>query len=322
MQLRRAITLFLGGVALCATLIVVAYERDLSALRTQVRGGGQVAATAAGPIEYAVAGAGLPFLSVHGASGGYDQGLLIGRALVGDTFEIIAPSRFGYLRTPLPADPSPGAQAEAYVALLNALRIDRAIVLGVSAGAPSAVQLVLRHPERVAALILLSPLGYSPDSQAPLPGSPTLLALTRLSPDFVYWAVLRLWPAALTRFLGIPPALLRHAGPDDRRWVDQLLLAGEPLSWRMAGVANDLATRSELRSAPSPLDRVAVPTLIMACSDDLFRTRPAAEYAAAHILNATLVVYPTGGHLFLGHLAEVRGTVLFFIAHLPPPRPR
>lgn len=322
MRFRRAVTLFLGGVGLCTTFLVVAYEGDLRPLRSQVLRGGQIATTRAGPIEYAVAGTGVPFLSIHGASGGYDQGLLIGRALVGDTFEIIAPSRFGYLRSPLPADPSPGAQADAYVALLSTLHVDRAIVLGVSAGAPSAVELALRHPERVAALILLSPLGYAPDSQVPLPGSPTLLAVTRLSPDFVYWAVLRLWPAALTRFLGIPPTLLRDAGPDDRRWVQQVLRASEPLSWRMPGVTNDVATRSELRSAQWPLDRLTVPTLIMACSDDLFHTQPAAEYAATHIRNATLVVYPTGGHLFLGHLAQVRRTVLFFIAHFLPLRSR
>ena len=51
-------------------------------------------------------------------------------------------------RTAMPVDASPAAQADAHLALMDALGIDRAVVLGVSAGAPSAMQLALRHPDR------------------------------------------------------------------------------------------------------------------------------------------------------------------------------
>jgi pimeloyl-ACP methyl ester carboxylesterase len=49
-------------------------------------------------------------------------------------------SRFGYLRTPLPADASAAAQADAHACLLDALGIRRAAIVGASAGAPSAMQ--------------------------------------------------------------------------------------------------------------------------------------------------------------------------------------
>jgi 2-hydroxy-6-oxonona-2,4-dienedioate hydrolase len=39
---------------------------------------------------------------------------------VGDGYRIIAPSKFGYLRSPLPADGSHVAQAETLAALLDA----------------------------------------------------------------------------------------------------------------------------------------------------------------------------------------------------------
>ena len=39
---------------------------------------------------------------------------------------------------------------------------------------------------------------------------------------------------------------------------------------------------------------IAAPTLIVTSSDDLFHTPPAAEYAAAHIPGAKLVVKRTG----------------------------
>ncbi len=54
---------------------------------------------------------GPPLLMVHGSGGGFDQGLDFARTLVPDGYRVIVPSRFGYLRTPLPADASPMAQA-------------------------------------------------------------------------------------------------------------------------------------------------------------------------------------------------------------------
>jgi pimeloyl-ACP methyl ester carboxylesterase len=61
------------------------------------------------------------------------------------------------------------------------------------------------------------------------------------------------------------------------------------------------------------MERIVSPTLIVTCSDDLFYTQPAAEYAATHIPGAQLVVYPTGGHLLIGHTADVRSTVAAFL---------
>jgi len=43
-----------------------------------------------------ILGEGPPVLIVHGAGGGYDQGLWVARDSVGEGFRIIAPSRFGY----------------------------------------------------------------------------------------------------------------------------------------------------------------------------------------------------------------------------------
>ena len=45
------------------------------------------------------------------------------------------------------------AQADAHVCLLDALGIRRAAVMGGSAGAPSALQMAIRHPDRVSAML-------------------------------------------------------------------------------------------------------------------------------------------------------------------------
>jgi pimeloyl-ACP methyl ester carboxylesterase len=86
--------------------------------------------TSCGPIEYATAGNGPPVLVIHGAGGGFDQGLAFGADLAVAGFRVIAMSRFGYLRTPLLADASPAAQADAHASLLDALDVPRASIIG------------------------------------------------------------------------------------------------------------------------------------------------------------------------------------------------
>src|SRR5690606_8227513 len=57
--------------------------------------------TAIGPVEHIDSGAGPALLALHGGMGGYDQGWLLGRALLAepDRWRLVAPSRPGYLGT-------------------------------------------------------------------------------------------------------------------------------------------------------------------------------------------------------------------------------
>src|SRR3954470_21793656 len=159
----------LTAVVVAAMLIVIAYGRDIAAARERVASGSQIAQTPCGPIEYASLGSGPALLIVHGAGGGFDQALDMAAPLVASGLRVVLMSRFGYLRTPLPSDASPAAQADAHACLLDALKIERAAVLGASAGAPSTMQLALRHPRRVSAMALLVPLAYAPDASPAAP---------------------------------------------------------------------------------------------------------------------------------------------------------
>jgi pimeloyl-ACP methyl ester carboxylesterase len=156
--------LFAAGlpVAGLAGFAWVRYLREIRRERMRASTGSEIAETRCGSIEYAEVGSGPPVLLVHGAGGGYDQGLLLGRPLAEKGFHVVAMSRFGYLRTPLPDDASAEAQADAHAALLDTLGIGRAAVVGASAGAPSAMQFALRHPDRASALVLLVPASYAP----------------------------------------------------------------------------------------------------------------------------------------------------------------
>ena len=118
--------------------------------------------TALGEVQVAVTGEGPVLLAIHGQPGGYDQALALAR-VAGPGMRVVAPSRPGYLDTP--ADHADlDAQADLMAALLDALEVADAAVLALSAGAPVALRLAERHPERVRAVALLAPV-TGPDTR-------------------------------------------------------------------------------------------------------------------------------------------------------------
>ena len=127
---RKAVIVVVTLVAGSGLLAYASYRPNLERARARISTGSRIAASRCGPIEYAEAGAGPPVLLVHGAGGGFDQGLEVGEGLARAGFRAIAPSRFGYLRTPLPADASVEAQADAHACLLDALGVESAAIVG------------------------------------------------------------------------------------------------------------------------------------------------------------------------------------------------
>lgn len=305
--------------AVAATAIVgaltSAFTRDLRAARARLASSA-VVDTAAGPTEYAIVGDGPPVLVAHGAGGGFDQGLDVGAGLVNGGLRVIAMSRFGYLRTPLPADASAAAQADAYAALLDALEIRRAAILGASAGGPSALQFALRHPERTAALVLLAPAAYAPrPGGAPpvrTPPGVELLSSTVLRSDFLFWAAVRAAPNTLTgSILGTPPELLRGAGAEEQARIARMLTHILPVTLRRVGLQNDAAVTTNLQRYD--LGAIAAPTLVLSAADDLYGTYEMGRYTADHIPGARFVGYDSGGHLLVGHEAESTAEILAFL---------
>jgi pimeloyl-ACP methyl ester carboxylesterase len=310
----RMLWLLLALVAIGGAIAFALYKQDLADARAQVRSGSKLAETSAGVIEYATRGGGPAVLALHGAGGGYDQGLMIAGAFLGDGFKVIAPSRFGYLRTPVPRDASPAAQADAHAALLTALGLDRAIVLGLSAGAVSATQLALRHPDRVAALILVVPGLNAPRDEVRLDrslGSRIVIRMIMSGADLAWWSAMKAAPrSVLVRFFGVPPEVEAAASPADRDAVTAIIASLLPLSERLPGLQAE--TMGDLQSWP--VESIRVPTLVIAAADDLFNTLPGARYMAERVPGARLAVFETGGHLLVGHQREVRRAIAEFLA--------
>jgi 2-hydroxy-6-oxonona-2,4-dienedioate hydrolase len=302
-------------IAVVATVSIafLTFKTALTCARDDAGKGSLIANVDSGPVEYAQKGTGIPLLSIHGAGGGFDQGLANAARLVGEGFRIIAPSRFGYLRTPVPRDTSPAAQADVLAKLLVKLDIAKAVVVGVSAGARSAVELALRHSDKVAALILIVPALYSPTSPVSVEairGSKIIYWIVNVGADFAWWAAEQVAPSVLVRFAGVRPALVWAATRVERDRIMNIVKSVEPLSLRVPGINVD--SNAELRELP--LGKIIAPTLIISARDDLFNTLPAAQFAASKIRGAELLVYDEGGHLLVGHEQDVRTAIHILLA--------
>jgi pimeloyl-ACP methyl ester carboxylesterase len=208
-----------GGVS---ALTFVSYQRDIRRAREHSTGS-QIVQTTAGPIEYAVMGEGPPVLIVHGAGGGYYQCLDFIRPMVNNGFRFITMSRFGYLRTPLPADASAAAQADAHARLLDTLNISEAAVVGISAGAPSAMQFAARHPGRCVSMTLLAPLAYAPrprEERRQPSAMIRALSETVLRSDFLFWLAMKTIRQTLIRtLLATPLDVVTGASVDEQRRI-------------------------------------------------------------------------------------------------------
>ena len=75
------------AIATTSGVTYLLYRNELGRLRDAVSRGSLVANLDIGPIEYADSGAGIPLLSIHGAGGGFDLGLVLAADLAGGAFE-------------------------------------------------------------------------------------------------------------------------------------------------------------------------------------------------------------------------------------------
>lgn len=306
--------LFAAGIFFLAALaIAVPFRRDLRTARKSVEGRSAVVSTPAGPMEYAISGTGPPLLMIHGTGGGFDQGLLFSEKIMANGVRIISPSRFGYLRSSFPMDHSSEAQADAFIALIDHLKLAKVAVAGGSAGALSAVQFALRHPDRTSAVILIVPAanveGRDPNHMSP---AQEWMVRRFVTSDFLYWAAREVAPKQLIGFLlATDPTLLeRVSGPERARAyriLDQML----PISLRSRGMLND----AQLAGHPARVDfrTLQVPLLIISAKDDRFGTAATAKAIARQVPSARLVLFESGGHVFLGHDNDAARQIADFV---------
>jgi 2-hydroxy-6-oxonona-2,4-dienedioate hydrolase len=323
---RRSLLLGLAGVgALVAGGGVTwqAFSAQMARARARTLGRSVVFQGRFGAMEYAEAGNGPPVLMIHGTGGGFDQGLDMSRPLSAAGWRVIAPSRFGYLRSAFPANASSEIQADAFVDLLDRLAIERVPIIGGSAGALSAMQFAIRHPDRCSALVAMVPAAYAPGRPPVEPPSALAQAIIdhALKSDFLFWSGMTLGEdAMISALLATDPALVRRAGDSERMRVRSILHNILPVSDRAMGLLND--AKLAYTPARMPLERIRAPTLAVSFEDDRFQTLAAARHIAASVPGARLLTFPEGGHVWVGHEREVFAAIGQFLLRGDQPTPR
>jgi pimeloyl-ACP methyl ester carboxylesterase len=314
--------LLAAGLLAGACILRGRFRRDMLQLRARLVGRSKSLDSTFGTLEYALAGTGRPVLAIHGSGGGFDQGLEMVGPLAAHGYRLIAPSRFGYLGSAFPADASPEMQADAFAELLDHLQERRVVVFGGSAGALSAMQFAIRHPERCSALILLAPAAFAPGREpntgpfeAPLA---RFLVLRALKSDFLFWLATTFAPNRMTRtILATEPSVVAAVEYQEQERVRRVLRHILPVSKRALGLWLDM------RTAGAPprydLDRITCPVLTISAQDDLYGTAKSAEYTAAKVPRGSLLLYLTGGHLLVGHDQDVWRRVSAFLADADEP---
>jgi len=181
----------------------------------------------------------------------------------------------------------PEAQVEILVGILDALGVERAVLVGNSMGGAVAALTAVRRPERVEALVLVD--AYL-DSAVP----PTAL-LTLMHTSIAR----RVAPTMLSPMAaGIGPAL--RALVADSATVTAEMVEGyaRPLRLPRASAALwELTLAGAIHVSEADLARIAVPTLVLRGETDRLVTAAAARRAADLIPGATLRTIPAAGHV-------------------------
>jgi 2-hydroxy-6-oxonona-2,4-dienedioate hydrolase len=188
-------------------------------------------------------------------------------------------------------------------------------IIGGSAGALSAMQFAIRHPDRCTALVAMVPAAFAPDRPPPRPPNALAEAIIAygLRSDFLFWLGMTFGEDAMIgTLLATDPDLVRRATPDEQARVRSILHDILPVSARARGLLND----GKLAGSPErmPLETIRAPTLALSLEDDRFETLAAARHIAATVPGAQLVSFPTGGHVWVGRNHEVFAAVDAFLA--------
>ena len=298
-----------GGLLLLIILCSVLYVMDMNCAYERISGKSTIIPSPFGDIEYMEGGnvSGDPVLVVHGAGGGFDQGELIAQTVLDEQFRWIIPSRFGYLRSSLPANTTWDDQADAYAYLLDHLVVDEAAVIAMSQGGPSALLFAVNYPERVSSLICISCGVAASESELQTGANKkgnTLKAI--FTYNFPYWIISKLFKKQFMGILGANKEVIAGLTPAQIEMVEHFIDSMNPAAPRSAGAAFD-------NEATLPGGRIAsikAPVLIIHAKDDLLQLYHNAEFAASAIPGSELMSYEFGGHILMAvEQEEIRAAV-------------
>jgi pimeloyl-ACP methyl ester carboxylesterase len=247
----------------------------------------------------------VPVLLIHGHP--FDHTLWDPQAAALRTagYQVLAPDLRGYGAGPPPSDVTPLADFVADLAeTLDRHGADRAVVGGVSMGGQIAMEFHLRHPERVAGLVLAdtSPLADDEAGRAARHATADRL----LAEGMAGYAAEVLDKMITPDHVTGKPAVADH--------VRRMMLATAP-----RGAAAALRGRAARPDYQKSLATVRVPALILVGDEDAYTPLDQAQLIERLIPGSELVVVDEAGHLpGLEQPEVVNAALLRFLASHSP----
>jgi pimeloyl-ACP methyl ester carboxylesterase len=311
MKIKPFILLVIGIILVIGFIVIlITYKKALSASIAKTNAiKSSIFKSAEGDIEYIMEGSGPIILISHGVTGGIDQGIGLSNMYLGPGYKYLYLSRFGYLKSSFPNNPSAKLQAKAYKDLLDYLGIDSVFILGNSAGGTSAIHFAIDYPERCKGLILVS--SVVPGDTKALPPKPIMKVV--FGCDFIYWSTIKLFGRNMLQMF-VPKTINDELSKLKRKdLINNILLSGFPISFRTKGVLFDTYISNTSINGDLPFESIKSPTLIIHAIDDPAPPIEGARKISARIPGCDLITFDVGGHLILDHEQDIKKSIHLFI---------
>lgn len=257
------------------------------------------------------AGSGIPLLLLHAFP--LDHSMWRRQEPLAEHLRLIVPDQRGFGSSGDSLPTSIEQLADDALGLLDALHVTGpAVVCGISMGGYVAQHLTARHPERVAAVILVDTKLEADTPEARAGRADLAAKVGRLGLGI-------LADAMIPRLLA-DSAEARTAA--DRGEIETMLRTAI-LAQSVATVQAALAALGARPDMTAPLRGLAVPTLLVGGAEDAITPPACLEAAEAVLPDAKLLIVPAAGHMTpLEQPAIFNAAVLEFLRELPADRLR
>lgn len=231
------------------------------------------------------AGSGLPLLLLHGFP--LDHGMWARQEPLAEQLRLIVPDQRGFGGSTGPGPESIEQLADDAVALLDALHVaGPAVVCGLSMGGYVAQHVAARHPDRVAALILVD-TRLEADTPEVRAGRVDLAAkVGRLGQSLVA-------DAMIPRLLATSSEAKAAAGRSEIEAELRRTIVSQPVTTIQAALAA-LGSRPDMTDT---MRRLRLPALLVVGAEDELTPPACMEQAEQVIPDARLLIVPRAGHM-------------------------
>jgi 3-oxoadipate enol-lactonase len=252
-------------------------------------------------LYYEQAGSGQPLVLIHGFTLNTqmweDQFAIFARH-----YRVIHYDMRGFGRSARPTK-EPFTAVDDLCALLDALGVNRTVVLGLSRGGGVAIDFALAYPEHTSALVLVDPA---------LGGWTWSEDFSRSMDELAITAQTQGVEAARQRWLAHPFFLPARERPELAARLAQIVASYSSWSWLYTSPERDVDLPT-----PRPLEQISVPTLLVMGERDIGEFQVIARHIASSIPQLTKHVLPGVGHMANMEVPEAfNEAVLGFLGNL------